>query len=82
MAANSLTIIFLVGEFIMMFIGMNLFKERHSFLVSTLHIIGSILYVSYGFGQWQFSSLWALWAVFSLFPFIVEIVAACHPDNK
>jgi len=71
LAANTLTVIGLAVEVIIMFVGVNLFKERHSFLLATLHIIGAILYISYGYGQWQFSSLWALWAVFSLFPLLL-----------
>jgi hypothetical protein len=71
MAANTLTIIGLAVEFIILFVGVNLFKERLSVLVSTFHFLGCILYSSYGYGQWQFSSLWALWAVFSLCPLVL-----------
>ena len=76
MAANTLTIIGLVVELIVLFVGVNLFKERIGFMVSTIHIVGSILYLAYGYGQWQFSSLWALWAVFSLLPLGIEFMAA------
>ena len=68
LAANSLTIIGLTTELVILFVGVNMFKERLSVIVSTLHIVGAILYVSFGFGIWQFSTLWALWAVFSLAP--------------
>ncbi len=82
MAANTLTIIGLSVEIIILFVGVNLFKERLSFIIATIHFLGSILYSSYGYGQWQFSSLWALWAIFSLAPLAIELVAACHPSNK
>lgn len=82
LAANVLTVMGLAVEFVLMLVGVNMFKERHSVLLSVLHLLGAILYSSYGFGQWQFSTLWALWAVFSLFPLTAEIVAACHPSNK
>lgn len=82
MAANVLTIIGLTVEIIMMFVGVNMFKERLSVLVSTLHLLGAILYISYGFGMWQFSSLWALWAVSSLFPLTFEIFGAFYPSGK
>jgi hypothetical protein len=70
MAANVLTIIGLSVELIILFVGVNMFKERLSVFVGTLHMLGAILYISYGYGQWQFSSLWALWAVFSLIPLV------------
>jgi hypothetical protein len=70
LAANSLTIIGLTVELVILFVGVNMFKERLSVLVSTLHIVGAILYISYGFGAWQFSTLWALWAVFSFIPLV------------
>ena len=82
LAANSLTIIGLFVEFIILFVGINLFKERLSFVMASVHFFGCILYTSFGFWQWQFSTIWALWAVFSLFPLVMEIVAACHPSNK
>ena len=82
MAANTLTIIGIAVEFIIMFVGVNLFKERLTVLVSTFHFLGCILYCSYGYGQWQFSSIWALWAVFSFVPLMAEILGACHPSNK
>jgi hypothetical protein len=50
MAANSLTIIGLTVELGILFIGLNMFKERLSVIVSTLHFLGAILYISYGFG--------------------------------
>lgn len=71
MAANTLTIIGLAVEFIILFVGVNLFKERLTVLVSTFHFLGCILYCSYGYGQWQFSSLWALWVVFSFCPLVI-----------
>ncbi len=82
LAANSLTIIGLAVEIIILFVGINLFKERLSFLIATFHFLGCILYSAFGYGQWQFSSLWALWAVFSFIPLVIEVVAACHPSNK
>jgi hypothetical protein len=82
LAANTLTIIGIAVEFIIMFVGVNLFKERLTVLVSTFHFLGCILYSSYGYGQWQFSSIWALWAVFSFLPLMAEILGACHPSNK
>ena len=74
LAANSLTVIGLFTELVMLFVGENLFKEKHSLLVSTIHYVGAILYISYGFQMWQFSSLWALWAIFSLLPLGLEIL--------
>ena len=68
LAANSLTVIGLVVEIIMLVVGDNLFKEKHSLFVSTIHYIGAILYITYGFQMWQFNTLWALWAIFSLIP--------------
>jgi transmembrane protein 107 len=82
MAANTLTIIGLAIEMIILFVGVNLFKERLSFIVATIHYLGCIIYISYGYGQWQFSSIWPLWLVFSLVPVMIEIIAACHPSNK
>jgi hypothetical protein len=82
MAANVLTIIGLVVELIILFVGVNLFKERLAVFVGTLHIIGAILYASYGYGMWQFSSLWALWAVFSLIPLVAELFGSCYPTGK
>jgi hypothetical protein len=70
LAANTLTIIGLTTEMVILFVGVNLFKERLSFVLATVHFIGTILYTSYGFGQWQFSSIWALWVVFSFFPLV------------
>lgn len=68
LAANSLTVIGLVVEIIMLVVGDNLFKEKHSLFISTIHYIGAILYITYGFQMWQFNTLWALWAIFSLIP--------------
>ena len=82
LAANILTVIGLIVEFIILLVGVNLFKERLSFVLASVHFAGCILYSAFGFWQWQFSSLWALWAVFSFFPMVVEIIAACHPSNK
>jgi hypothetical protein len=82
MAANVLTIIGLTVEMVILFIGVNMFKERLSVIVSTLHLLGAILYISYGYGLWQFSSLWALWAVFSLTPLSFEIFGSCYPSGK
>ncbi len=82
MAANSLTVIGLAAEVFIMFLGLNMFKERLSVIVTTLHAVGAIMYISYGFGQWQFTALWALWAVFSLAPLSFEIMGACYPSNK
>lgn len=82
MAANVLTVIGLSAEIIILFVGVNLFKERLSVFNSTLHILGAILYISYGFGLWQFSTLWALWAVFSFTPLVIEIFGACYPSGK
>ena len=82
LAANVLTVMGLIVEVIILFIGINMFKERLSFVTSTIHYVACILFCSYGFWQWQFSSIWALWAVFSLTPLIIEIVAACHPSNR
>jgi hypothetical protein len=82
MAANVLTVIGLAVEIFILFIGVNMFKERLSVLVSTLHLVGAILYISYGYGVWQFSSLWALWAVFSITPLSFEIMGMCYPSGK
>jgi hypothetical protein len=82
LAANVFTLIGLGVEMIILFFGVNMFKERLSFVMATVHLVGCILYVSFGFWQWQFDSIWALWAVFSLLPLTIEIIAACHPDNK
>ena len=81
LAANVLTIMGLIVEFIIMFIGINMFKERLSFVIASVHLFGCILYCAYGYWQWQFTSIWALWAVFSLAPMSVEIFAACNTDR-
>jgi len=81
LAANILTIIGLAVEFVIMLSGVNMFKERLNFLVSTIHYLGAILFISYGFGQWQFDTLWALWFVFSFIPVSMEIVASCYPQK-
>lgn len=70
LAANSLTVIGLATELIILFVGVNMFKERLSVSVSTIHVVGAIMYASYGFGMWQFSTIWALWAVFSFCPLV------------
>jgi hypothetical protein len=82
LAANILIIIGLGVEIIILFIGVNMFKERLSVLVSTLHLFGAILTVTYGFAPWQFDTIWSLWAVFSLFPVTIEILSACYQPSK
>lgn len=31
---------------------------------ATLHMVGAVMWSAYAFQQWQFSQIWALWAVF------------------
>ena len=70
LAANSLTVIGIAVELIILFVGVNMFKERLNFVIATIHFVGCILCISFGFWQWQFDSIWALWAVFSFFPMV------------
>jgi hypothetical protein len=63
-------------------VGVNLFKERIAFIAATVHFLGCMLYASYGYGQWQFNYIWAIWAVSSFLPLVIELTAACHPANK
>lgn len=82
LAGNILIIIGLGVEILILFIGVNMFKERLSVFVSTLHFFGAILTASYGFGIWQFDTIWSLWAVFSLLPMTMEILSACYQPSK
>ena len=81
MVANVFTLICLGIEIVILFTGVNMFKERLNFILATTHLIGAILYVTYGFEQWQFDLLWALWAVFALIPTVIDIIASCYPQK-
>lgn len=69
LACNTLTIIFIAIEMIILFSGRTMFREKSNMISNlkqhldiTLHFIGAILYASYGFQKWSFQIIWALWA--------------------
>lgn len=71
LASNTMIIIFLAFEIILLFLGVNLFREKLCVFgssidikVSTLHFIGAILGSVFTYAYWEFDLNWVLWFLF------------------
>eukprot|EP01017_Pseudomicrothorax_dubius_P038472 TRINITY_DN5768_c0_g1_i6.p1 TRINITY_DN5768_c0_g1~~TRINITY_DN5768_c0_g1_i6.p1 ORF type:complete len:150 (+),score=25.05 TRINITY_DN5768_c0_g1_i6:60-452(+) len=67
-----LSIVMLVLEILISFVGITLFFDRLNLFQSILHGLGAILYLWFVMEAWHYLNIWYLWIVFVLIPFIFE----------
>lgn len=87
LGAAVVTIIFLIIELVILFIGMNLFYDKNNlFRINKfkfknkkiilkeclMHGLGTILYSWFVLDKWHYKSLWYLWGIFRYY------IVICH----
>ncbi len=59
-------------EFVIQFLGITLFLNKLSLLQIMFHTIATMLYLWYIFLDWEGSTIWVIWFLGSLIPFLLE----------
>ena len=75
-AALSISIIFLILEIFLLFIGLNLrYNKIHVFSIFW-HFLGTVLVFWFTFDNWDFSYFWGIWFFCNFIPFFFEIISS------
>eukprot|EP01016_Furgasonia_blochmanni_P049763 TRINITY_DN7593_c0_g1_i4.p2 TRINITY_DN7593_c0_g1~~TRINITY_DN7593_c0_g1_i4.p2 ORF type:complete len:145 (+),score=18.21 TRINITY_DN7593_c0_g1_i4:194-628(+) len=77
MGAVALSILLLMIEIFIQFIGFTIFYDKINILQIILHGLGALLYSWFILEQWHYITLWYLWAIFGFAPFFIEFITAC-----
>ena len=72
--ATILTLLFIVIEIFILFMGWTMFYDKINILQCIIHGIGAILYNWFILEEWNYAILWLLWGIFSLFPLVLELL--------
>ena len=69
-------IVFSSIELILLLVGLTIISHQHNLFHTIQHGVGFQLCVWYVFENWSYSSYWALWTLFCLIPFLMELLTS------
>ena len=76
MIGMALSIIFVLIEIVIIFLGATLFFDKSNMIQFMNHILGSIVLIIFMLDEWRYQNFWPIWLFFSVAPFLFEVTNA------